>query len=48
MNIRITSKIFCSSYGHNYLRLNKANANTPDFICKCCKSYFKSQYDGSI
>lgn len=48
MNRRITSNMFCSTYGHNYFRLSKANANTPELICKCCKSYFKFESDGAI
>jgi len=48
MNRRIPSNIYCSTYGHNYFRLSKANANAPELICKCCKSYFKFEHDGSI
>ncbi len=48
MNKRKTSNIFCSTYGHNYFRLSHANANTPELICKCCKSYFKFENDGAI
>ncbi|MFV9549752.1 hypothetical protein [Algibacter sp. PT7-4] len=43
-----TSNIFCAAYGHNYFRLSKANSNTPELVCKCCKSYFKFEDDGSI
>lgn len=48
MKNRITSNIYCATYGHNYFRLSKANANTPELICKCCKNYFKFENDGSI
>ena len=40
--------IFCSTYGHNYFRLSHTNANTPELICKCCKSYFNYDNNGSI
>lgn len=43
-----TFNIFCSTYGHNYFRLNHANENTPDLICKCCKTYFNYNHNGSI
>jgi len=45
---KIKPNVFCSAYGHNYFRLNHANENTPDLICKCCKSYFKFESDGKI
>ena len=48
MNKKNTSNIFCSAYGHNYFRLSKANANTPELICKCCKNYFIFENNGSI
>ena len=48
MDKKITDNIFCSTYGHNYFRLSHANANTPELICKCCKSYFKFDRDGNI
>lgn len=48
MNKRLTSNIFCLTYGHNYFRLSQANENTPELICKCCKNYFKFEDDGSI
>lgn len=48
MTKKITSNLFCSTYGHNYFRLSNANDNTPELICKCCKSYFKFEKDGSI
>ncbi|WP_298556605.1 hypothetical protein [uncultured Algibacter sp.] len=48
MNKRIASNIFCSTYGHNFFRLSQANDNTPEIICKCCKSYFKYEPNGSI
>lgn len=48
MNKKITTNIFCLTYGHNYFRLSQANENTPELVCKCCKSYFKFEEDGSI
>lgn len=48
MNNIITSKLYCSTYGHNYFRLSQANENTPELVCKCCKSYFKYENNGSI
>ncbi|WP_396602829.1 hypothetical protein [Algibacter sp. R77976] len=48
MSRKITSNLFCATYGHNYFRLSEANANTPELICKCCKGYFKFENDGSI
>ncbi|PWH83682.1 hypothetical protein DIS18_03765 [Algibacter marinivivus] len=48
MSRTLTSNLFCSTYGHNYFRLSKANDNTPELVCKCCKGYFKFQNNGSI
>lgn len=48
MNKKNTSNIFCLTYGHNYFRLSKSNANTPELICKSCKNYFKFEDNGSI
>ena len=48
MKTKITSTLFCATYGHNYFRLSKANENTPELICKCCKNYFEFNKIGDI
>ncbi|GAA3595471.1 hypothetical protein GCM10022396_10770 [Flavivirga amylovorans] len=48
MKTNVTSALFCSTFGHNYFRLNKTNTNTPKLICKCCKNYFKFNKNGDI
>ncbi len=48
MKTTLTSTLFCSAFGHNYFRLNKANSNTPELICKTCKKYFRFAENGDI
>ncbi len=48
MKTNVTSTLFCTTFGHNYFRLDKANLNTPELICKCCKSYFRFDLEGNI
>ncbi|WP_345273160.1 hypothetical protein [Flaviramulus aquimarinus] len=48
MPTKITSTLFCATYGHNYFRLSEANENTPELICKCCKNYFEFNKIGDI
>jgi len=40
--------MFCLTYGHNYFRLNNGNENTPELVCKSCKSFFKYENNGNI
>ncbi len=48
MKTNATLSLFCTTFGHNYFRLNKATLNTPELICKCCKNYFRFDLNGNI
>ena len=48
MKRKNTYNVFCLTYGHNYFRLNHGNENTPELVCKCCKTFFNFENDGSI
>ena len=48
MKTNLTTELYCSAFGHNYFRLDKANHEHADYICKCCKKQFVSNAEGDI
>lgn len=48
MKFNPTANLFCSVYGHNYIKLNTHTDITPKLICKNCKKHFSYNLNGEV
>lgn len=48
MRTKFTANLFCSTFGHNYIRIDKSEPGSPELRCKCCLNQFTYDSDGRI
>ncbi len=44
----LTSKLYCSVFGHNYFLSKKVTYHVKEFTCKCCQKQVTTDVNGNL
>ena len=44
----LTSKLYCSVFGHNYFLSKKVTYHVKEFKCKCCQKQVTTDVNGNL